>query len=83
MGPAYSEEDEECNPWDAFATAMQLMRDKPDASEAEIAEAVSTCSIGGAAEPERMAPAEIQTAATQVGRSRHCNRSAAAAREAP
>jgi protein phosphatase 1G len=66
VGPAYSEDDGECNPWDAFATAMQLMRDKPDASEAEIAEAVSTCSIGGASEPERMPPAELQTAATQL-----------------
>lgn len=66
MGPApgYSDDDGECNPWDAFAAAMQLMREKPDASEAEIAEAVTTCSVGGfgggGAEPEQMQAAVAQ-----------------------
>lgn len=65
VGPAsmYSDDDGECNPWDAFAAAMQLMREKPDASEAEIAEAVNTCSVGGfggGAEPEQMQAAVAQ-----------------------
>lgn len=69
VGPAngYSDEDDECNPWDAFAAAMQLMKEKPDASEAEIAGAVSTCYVGGGpGEPEQMSAATERAASSQV-----------------
>lgn len=56
--PGSSGQEPDCSPWDAFSAAMRLMKEKPDATDAEIAEAVATCSVG-----EDGAPAAIQAAA--------------------